>query len=441
MQTRGLLVAALALAILGGLVFWSTKTKKDDADTSADSPKILTVAEADLKKVELKRPSETLVLERNAKGTWAITAPKPYAADAEAVNGFTTALGSVTADKVVEPKVTDRAPYGFTTPTLVIVATTKNGKTHTLNIGDDTPTNVGTFAMLDGDQRLFTIPAATKSSLDKNVGDFRDKRLIAVNSEKIARIELTARKTTTEFGKNAKGEWQIVKPQAYRSDGFQVDELLRRVRDAKLNPTQTEEESKTNATAFAAAEPVALIKITDDAGTQTLELKRGKDKQYLARGSADPGIYSVTAEIGDGLDKATDDFRNKKLFDFGFTDPSRVDYKDAQKTRSFTKAGERWLESNKPVDSVGIQALIDKLRDLTATAFPAAGFTASEVDLTVTSDGGKRVEHVSLSKTPTGFIAKRDGDASLYALPATAVEELQRAAHDVKAAPPETKKK
>ena len=34
-------------------------------------------------------------------------------------------------------------------------------------------------------------------------------------------------------------------------------------------------------------------------------------------------LYKSTADLGDGLDKSVDAFRNKKLFDFGFTDPTQ----------------------------------------------------------------------------------------------------------------------
>ena len=37
------------------------------------------------------------------------------------------------------------------------------------------------------------------------------------------------------------------------------------------------------------------------------------------------GIYKVASDLGDGLDKRLDDFRNKKLFDFGFSDPTKVE--------------------------------------------------------------------------------------------------------------------
>ena len=43
------------------------------------------------------------------------------------------------------------------------------------------------------------------------------------------------------------------------------------------------------------------------------------------RASAIEGIFKTTAELGEGLAKGLDDFRNKKLFEFGFNQPESVE--------------------------------------------------------------------------------------------------------------------
>ena len=37
-----------------------------------------------------------------------------------------------------------------------------------------------------------------------------------------------------EFGKNAQGDWQILQPKPMRADGSQIDELVRKLKDARL---------------------------------------------------------------------------------------------------------------------------------------------------------------------------------------------------------------
>ena len=62
--------------------------------------------------------------------------------------------------------------------------------------------------------------------------------------------------------------------------------------------------------------------------TQTLEVRKDKDNNYYAKSSAVEGVYKVAADLGDALNKGLDDFRNKKLFDFGFSDPTKIELKN-----------------------------------------------------------------------------------------------------------------
>ena len=73
---------------------------------------------------------------------------------------------------------------------------------------------------------------------------------------------------------------------------------------------------------------MAPAQVTDNSGSQTLEVRKDKDNNYYARSSAVAGVYKVASDTGEGLNKGLDDFRNKKLFDFGFSDPSKLEIKN-----------------------------------------------------------------------------------------------------------------
>ena len=130
------------------------------------------------------------------------------------------------------------------------------------------------------------------------------------------------------------------------------------------------------------------------------------------------GAYKVTKEIGDGLNKSLDDFRNKKVFDFGFTDPTRIEIKDGGQSKVIEKSGENWTSGGKTMDSISVQNLIDKLRDLAATKFVDSGFTTPALELTVVSNDGKRTEKVQIAAAGSNFLARRENDSSLYQLDA-----------------------
>jgi len=439
MKFRGLLAAAVVLVALGGAAWWSEKKEKADAaKPAADAtPKILTIPEDQFQQIDLtKKGGDTTELSK-AGGTWKIVQPKPLAADQDSVTSLVTSLASLSSDRLIEDKASDLASYGLVTPTEQIKIAEKNGKVVTLLVGDDTPTGAGTFAKVESDPRVFTIASYIKSSLDKSSKDLRDKRLLTFNSDKLTRVDLTAKGQTMEFGKNNQNEWQILKPRPLRADGLQVDELVRKLKDAKMDTSATDDDAKKAVAGFSTGTRVAVATVTDANGTQEIEVRKDKDKNYYAKSSAVEGIYKVISDFGEGLDKSLDDFRNKKLFDFGWNDPTKLEIHNGAAQATYQKSGEKWMSGAKTMDSPSIQSLVDKLRDLTSTKFLDSGSGASIFEAVVTSNDGKRVEKVSIWKQGDKYYAKREGEPTVYELDNKAVEDLQKAAGDVKESQPQ----
>jgi len=443
MRLRGLMIATVVMVALAAGVYFSNKQKSAEAaKPPADaSPKILALTDSEVSKVDLKKKdAPETVLEKNNAGKWQLTAPKQFLADQEAAGQLVTAASTVASDRVVEDKASDVSAYGLKAPSLEVDITTKAGKTSKLKIGDETQTNSGAYAMLEGDPRVFTVASYVKSGLDKSVNDLRDKRLLTFDQDKLSRVELVAKKQDMEFGRD-KDQWQIVKPKPLRADGLQVEELIRKLKDAKMDLTVSDEDAKKAASGFASGTPVATVKATDASGTQQLEVRKNKD-DYYAKSSAVDGVHKVTADLGTGLDKGLDDFRNKKLFDFGFNDPNKIEMHNNGKTYAFQKTGEDWFSNGKKLDSTSVQSLLDKLRDFSASKFVEfTAVAAPSIDLTVTSNDGKRVEKVLISKQGSDYVAKRETEPSLYGLDAKTVDDISKAASDVKEAPPPSKKK
>lgn len=445
MKNSGLIIAAVVLAALTGALYWSNRhpPSEDTAKASLDTPpKILSLKQDDISKIAIrKKGGEELDLAKGDAGKWQITAPKPLGADQEAVSSLLSSVSSLNADRLVEDKAADLSPFGLAQPALELDVTTKDGKPQKLFLGDDTPAGSAVFAMLEGDPRVFTIASYNKTSIDKSASDLRDKRLLTIDFDKLSQIDLAAKKQDIEFGRN-KREWQIVKPKPLRADNFQVEEIVRRLREAKMDVSSTADaDAKKAAAAFASGTQVASAKVTDSASTQELQVRRNKE-DYYAKSSAVPGIYKVSSDLGKDLDKNLDDFRNKKLFDFGYDDPSKIEVHDGAKAYFLTKGGQDWWSADsKKMDSSSVQSLIDKIRELSASKFVDSGFTAPAVEITVTSNDGKRVEKVLISKSSDNFIAKRDNEPALYQLDSSSVAGLQKVAADVKPVPPVTSKK
>ena len=88
------------------------------------------------------------------------------------------------------------------------------------------------------------------------------------------------------------------------------------------------------------------------------------------------------------------------------------------------------------MDSSTVNVLLDKLRDLAAAKFVDSGFTTPVFEAAVTWSGGKRVDKLLISKQGTACFAKRENEPSVYELDPKALEELQKAASEIKAYQP-----
>jgi hypothetical protein len=442
MKLRGLISAMVVLLALLAALYWSNRHPKSPETTEASAeaaPKILSLKQDDITKLDLKKKDSVEIVLAKNNGQWQITAPKPFAADQGTVSSMLSTLSSLNSDRLVEEKGNNLNQYGLADAPFEAVITEKDNKSQRLLLGDKTPSDNAVYAKLDGDPRVFTIATYEKNNIDKGVNDLRDKRLITANQDKISKVELLAKKQDIEFGRN-KDEWQIVRPKPLRADGTKVDDLVRNLTDAKMELAASDD-SKKIAAAFASATAVASAKVTDESGTQELQVRKNKD-DYYAKSSVVDGIYKVPSSLGQAMDKGLDDFRNKKLFDFGYNDPNKVEIHDGAKSYFLTHGGEDWWNaSGQKLDIGTAQTLIDKLRDLSASKFVDTGFTQPTIDLTVISNDSKRTERLLIAKNGDRYIAKREGEPSLYEVDSKAISDLEKAAEELKNAPVENSKK
>src|SRR5579864_2286092 len=435
MKIRGLTIAALVLLVLGGVLYWSNHHPSDESTKiSADTaPAILKLDQATITKVEIKKKdAEPLALAKANSGDWQISEPKPFRAAQSAASGLVSALSSLNSQRVIEDKASDLKTFGLETPALEVDLGEKDNKSQKLLLGDETPASGGVYAMLADDPRVFTVASWEKSSFDKTLNDLRDKRLLPVSPDKISRIELIRKNQEIEFGRN-KGDWQILKPRPLRADSTQVGELIRQLTDANMDLSAADNGA---ASALTKATPVATAKVTDESGTQELQLRKNKDAYYV-KSSAVDGAYKVDSELGKALDKGLDDFRNKKLFDFGYNDPNKVELHNGSKSYFLIRGSggsEDWWSNGKKMDAGSVEPLVSDLRDLSVSKFVDSGFSNPTVDVVVISQDGKRVEKIQIAKSGDHYIAKRESEPALYQLDAKNVDDLLKAVDDVKPA-------
>ena len=441
MKIRQLIAAAIVLAALTATLYWSNRRQpiEEAAKAAASAPvKILAFQKDDISKLEIKRKSgEFLDFSKTGSGSWKITSPISLIGDADSISTILYAISPLETDRVIEEKAGDLKTYGLAEPAVEVSATGKDGKPQKLLVGDDVPTGGSAYAMLAGDPRVFLISSSAKTNFDKGLKDLRDKRLLPVDFNNISKIEIVSPKLNLAFSSN-NGQWLLQAPKDVRGDTSKLEGVVEKLRLATMDPSAPDTDMKKAASSFSSGTPVATVKATDASGSQELQVRKSKD-DYYAKTTAMEGAFKVTKELGEAIHKNLDDFREKRLFDFAESNPEKIEIHSGSKSYFLTRNGEDWWSDGKKMDAVSIDSLIRAIRLLSATKFVFSEITAPTTTLIVTSNDGKRVEKVEISKAGTGYMAKRENEPLLYELDAKAFEDLQKAADELK--PAETPKK
>jgi hypothetical protein len=430
MKFRGLLVAIVVLAALGGTLYWSQHhlpvKQKTNADT--DLPFPLTINPGNVSGLTLtEKGSAPITLISTQPGRWQIVTPIDTPADTASVAHILSDLAHIRAQEIVEDHAANLNRYGLDNPSLTLDINQRNNEKAELILGDRTPTGTGAYAMVPGDAHVYTIPYFMEETFNKPFDDLRDKRVLPFAEKVVSNIEIDKGKQIISVDRKHAG-WQIQKPGVYPTAGNKVDNLLHTLVAAKFDSSVSPAEA---AAAFAQAPPLEVIKLTAGSGNNTevdtLDVHKSSDGAFYAKASVYPGACMLDPSIAHALLQDLDDLREKRVLDVGVGMPLNIDYHSPAATVALVRSNNDWYQNGKPMDGATVQALIDVLRGLSATHFATAGFTHPDTDLTVVAfDGAAGKIHFQRTKDG-GALAKRDDGPTVYVLDADAMNTLTAA--------------
>lgn len=438
MNPKTLIIAVGILAVLGGAVYY---TKENPPATGEEGPKIVSVEKDQVQELIISRPGkDAITVQRGEGDKWKFGPPLSIPADSSSIGFMADTAASLEADRVVEENVTDWKPYGLEEPSLTLEVKLKDGKSHRVLFGRETPTGSSLYARLDGDPRLFTVYSYSRTSFEKEVFDLRDKKLLNAASDKISRIVVNTGGGAIEFGKSGETSWQILKPQPLRADNFTVGDLARAIQNAEM--AAVVEEGAPAAPKLDFSKPYATVEVVDEAGAHTLTLAKEGEK-YYARSSDLDGAYEVSSTLAESLNKKLEDFRNKKLFDFGFSEVARLQVRDGEARVAVEKKDDKWLltsDAGRELASEKVQTLIDSLRNLSATSFASDsaaeqskyGLSSPAIEAELTQAENAATEKVLVTSPSSDHVyAAREGQPTTYEVEKSAVAEIRRALEDL----------
>jgi len=295
---------------------------------------------------EVTTPEQTLAAER-ADGGWRLTRPQAMTADAEMIGEFLDKLAAQKVREFVADGQVSPATYGLDRPTTLTIFTGRDKERvgRTLLLGRVDAAKKGVYVMRPGEPSVLLVADEVAKQVPKNVAVLRNKVVVAVEREKLAKLEIHSPKgAVTAAREKDKDQWALVAPQALAADQVEVGAVLTKLRDLRAQGFLSDDAA---GIAKYLGKPQVRVTLTEQGGAATTvllapspETRGGAPMAYAAIEGKGP-VVLVDGKALDELARSAGDLRDRRLLgDLTPRDVKRVRVRAGGQTAVLERKGE-----------------------------------------------------------------------------------------------------
>jgi hypothetical protein len=486
MNFKTTLVLLVLVAIGAGLWYFAGRgapaVQEEETERPSEREQRYVLAERpnanDIVRLEIERPDRPpLVFERaetkdesGQMEDWRMVEPLDSATENYVVNGPVTMLTGLQYERSFVPGAEDGvslAEAGLEPPLATFKLTDKEGQTYTFEIGKQVALSNDTYVRLAGEDEVFVVGRDMKRDIEREVNDYRAKRLVKLAAADARHVRIDHDGTTYDFTRTAGDEWVINEPVKTYAQADKVKALVN-----ALNAVRVKEfidDSPESLTAYGLEPPFLTISVTtekkelvveepespegaEEPTTQPIEprFEVVTETHTLAVGDyADlssetryvklpdqPWVASATTQQLDKLLPNLADIRDPSVTRVKASQVTRVELTTDGATATLEKKDGRWQGTGDlaELDVEAVNKLIEAFEDVTAIDYiddpgdlAQYGLDHPRATLTVTTTG--TVEPVSLhigADTPSGrnTYVQVTGQTSVLVISAERAAEL-----------------
>jgi hypothetical protein len=382
-NTGILLLVAVAL---GAFVYFYVIGVEEGRREAEERAKRLfpAVEPEDVEWVELTSGDGREVRAERREGGWELVQPLAFPGDAFALDGVAAALAQVQSEAVyAEPQA--REVYGLDDPARE-VRFGAGGSEHALRTGDKTPMGGNTYAAVEGDDAVYTVPTFRVNALEKSLDDLRDKRILAFDAEAVERVTATWPDGRVELVRGEQG-WRLTAPLDARADEGVVTDLLSDLSYLRASGFEDAPGSEAQAALERPAFAVELaLKAAEEGGEpRRLSLALGsalEGGERLVRAER-PSLFRIAADRIDDFPREVSAYRFKQLASFAPLEARRVvltlRHGEERVEIVATHGDSGWQASPEPMAPDKIAAMVETLSRLEAKDVLAERVGADEL--------------------------------------------------------------
>jgi hypothetical protein len=230
MKFKGTLyLAILAVALLAVVLLVKAPAKPEE---TPQSKALFKVDEAQIHRITLTQDGRILAAERGDR-KWTLDQPVAGPANKEEWNAMAQALASFDYDRVVDEKGGNPAAYGLDHPGLTVTFEEGKGQVHKVEFGLENPTGSFYYARRGNDPRVYLVSRYVRDKFTGDLDRLREGNAARFDLYSVESVDLTRPDVTLKLVKKHYN-WYLEAPLAARADDTEVENLLRKIGEAKI---------------------------------------------------------------------------------------------------------------------------------------------------------------------------------------------------------------
>ena len=315
MKKIGILFLAF-LALVLWVYFYEIEGEKKRNEAKELEESLLGLEQEQISSVRMDRPGQDpILLEKTGEG-WALKAPLEAPADKTSVDSLVRDLGTARIDRTFEEVGAEPEEYGLAEPRLKLTIGAGD-ESRTLSVGGEDFTKSKVYVRIEGESRVHVVSDRLFTAADKKLVDWRDKKVVSMERDKVAAIEIFRASEKLRL-KKEEDRWMLESPLQEAADQSAVSGLLSSLEFAEAKRFVAEESDELDR--YGLEKPKLRVRFRQEGQDQWETLELGNEfeeaeDQYLARNPVRSPVFSIGKEVREKLVQELWEFRDKDVID------------------------------------------------------------------------------------------------------------------------------
>ncbi len=284
--------------LVGFYYFYEVRYTGKQKERAASSRKVLNIKDHDIECIRIKKPKETVVLEKRDK-EWFLVKPIKVRADTLAVDQIINTLANATWKREITPLPEDLADFGLADPEIEVALSGKSlSEPLKVLIGTESPAGNMRYVRVGQEERVLLVYARLKDALDKTPDNLRNKHILRFKEDDVFKIVWRADEKTFVAEKK-ENKWVLVEPGGKKITESEIRSLVWRLEGLKFKKIY--EKPGHPLSYYSLDKPYGMIRLMDQEkhiiGDLSFGMKKEPTVSYYAKAEGRSTVYELSYDF------------------------------------------------------------------------------------------------------------------------------------------------